>query len=303
VIQQDQQLRTTVPLATAFLSGSLVALQTRLNGDLGTWLHDPMLAAVVSFGTGLVAVALVLAAKPRSRARLPALTGVRWSWRVGGLGGAVLVAVGATVAPKVGVALLTVGLVAGTTVGGLLVDRIGLGPGGTRPVTGFRLAGAVLCLLAIGVSAAEGVRSASAPLLALVVVAGGLISFQQAVNGRVRYATDVTVTTFLNFVVGTAGLLLGLGLRELLVGVHAHTWPDGAHWFLYLGGPIGAAFVASAAVVVRPLGVLRLGLALTAGQLIGAILLDLSRGVTATTLVAAALTMVAVGVSGRGPRT
>jgi hypothetical protein len=44
-------------------------------------------------------------------------------------------------------------------------------------------------------------------------------------------------------------------------------------------------------------------LALTAGQLIGAILLDLDRGVTATTLVAAALTMVAVGVSGRGQRT
>jgi transporter family-2 protein len=303
VIQQAQQLRTTVPLATAFGAGSLVALQTRLNGDLGTWLNDPLLAAVVSFGTGLATVVLVLAAKPGSRARLPALKDIRWSWRLGGLSGAVLVAVGATVAPKVGVALLTVGLVAGTTVGALLIDRIGFGPGGVRPITGFRLAGAALCLIAIGVSVAEGVRSASPWLLVLVVIAGGLISFQQAVNGRVLHATDVTVTTFLNFVIGTAGLLVGIGLRELIGGAtHVHTWPDGAHWFLYVGGPLGAAFIAATALVVRPLGVLRLGLALTAGQLVGAILLDLDRGVTATTVVAAALTLVAVGVSGRGRR-
>jgi transporter family-2 protein len=77
-------------------------------------------------------------------------------------------------------------------------------------------------------------------------------------------------------------------------------WPSG--FWLYLGGPLGCAFIAVAAVAVSVLGVLRLGLAVTAGQLLGGVLLDLHRGVSAVTLVAVALTMVAVGVTGAGQR-
>jgi transporter family-2 protein len=292
-----EQHHPTLPLVAAVLSGALVAVQQRINGDLGRSLHDPLLAAVVSFGTGLVLLCLLLV---RRQARLP-LTGLRavpWWTRLGGLGGASLVAVGATAAPEIGVALLTVGLVSGSTVAGLAVDRAGLGPGGHRPLTRQRLAGAGLCLLAIAISAYEGLQAASPLLLVLVVLSGGLISVQQALNGRVRQATGTTAATFVNFVVGTTALLLGLGLKALVSGVPADHWPS--EWWLYLGGPMGAAFVAVAAVIVRPLGVLRLGLAVTAGQLLGGVVLDLHRGVPATTLLAAALTMVAVAVSGRG---
>ncbi|MGZ6792095.1 MAG: DMT family transporter, partial [Mycobacteriales bacterium] len=41
-----------VPLAAALGSGALVAVQQRWNGDLGRSLHDPLLAALVSFGGG-----------------------------------------------------------------------------------------------------------------------------------------------------------------------------------------------------------------------------------------------------------
>jgi transporter family-2 protein len=62
-----------------------------------------------------------------------------------------------------------------------------------------------------------------------------------------------------------------------------------------------------AAVTVRILGVLRLGLATVAGQLVGAIVLDLvapaqGHGVAPATVVGALLTFVAVGISGRAPR-
>ncbi len=290
------------PLLAAFASGAMVAAQQRINGDLGSLLDDPLLAAVVSFSVGLVVVSLLLATLPRSRARLRPLKDVPWWSMLGGLGGASMVAAGATAAPLIGVAPLTVGLVAGSTVGGLLVDRIGLGPGGMRPLTAPRMAGAVLCLAAIGVSAAGGVHGGRPLLLVLVVLAGALTSFQQAVNGRVRYATDALVATFVNFVVGTAGLLVGLGLHALLAGVHARAWPDLQHWHLYLGGPLGASFVFVAALTVRRLGVLRLALAVTAGQIIGAVPLDLGRGVALTTVVAAALTLVAVAISGRASR-
>jgi transporter family-2 protein len=200
------------------------------------------------------------------------------------------------------VALFTVGLVAGTTLGGLAVDVIGLGPGGHEPITAPRLAGAGLGLLAIVASASHGLHAANPALLVAVVVAGSFVSFQQAVNGRVRECTDATVATLQNFVVVLAALLVGLGLRALLVGVHAEHWPGLGHWWLYLGGPIGASFVAVAAVIVKRLGVLRLGLAVTAGQLAGGILLDIGHGLVLSTVLGALLAMAAVVVSGARPR-
>jgi transporter family-2 protein len=286
-------VKAEVGLIAAFVSGALVALQQRFNGELGRSLHDPLLAAVVSFGGGLVLMcALIL----RKLAVLHRLRAVPWWARLGGLCGATLVAVAAAAAPRIGVALLTVCMVCGATVTALAIDRAGLGPGDRRPLTTARLAGAALCLAAIVLSAAEGLRTASAALLGLVVAAGCLVSLQQALNGQVRGATDATVATFINFVMGTAGLLGALVVQALAGQLQAVTWPT-RPW-LYLGGPIGCAFIAIAAVSVGTLGVLRFGLAATAGQLLGGVLLDLNRGVSAVTLLAVALTLGAVAVSG-----
>jgi transporter family-2 protein len=291
--------RTALPLAAAVGSGSLVAVQQRINGDLGRSLHDPLLAAVVSFGSGLIVMAC-LVVRRSARQRLPDLRSVPWLQRVGGLGGATLVGVGATAAPKIGVALLTVGLVAGSTVGALVVDRVGLGPGGAHPLSSPRLLGAGLCLVAIAISAHEGLRSASPLLLCLVVLAGGLISVQQALNGRVRAAAGATVTTFLNFTMGTSALLVALSVQAGVSGVRADRWPP-EPW-LYVGGLIGTVFIAVAALVVATLGVLRFGLASTAGQLVGAMVLDVDRGIATTTAAATGLTFLAVAVSGRAAR-
>ena len=295
--------RTTPALAAAVLSGAMVALQARLNGDLQVALGDTLLTALVSFATGLVAVVAVVACRPASRIALAKLRDTPGWNRLGGVGGAVLVAVGAAAAPRIGVALLTIGLVAGQTGGGLAVDRLGLGPGRRQDVTGPRAAGALLCLLA-GVLGG-GARHADPVLMALIVVAGMLIALQQALNGRVHRATgDAGVATLVNFVVGSAALLLGLAVRAALFGVHVSHWPGLGELALYAGGPIGAAYVAVAAVVVGRLGVLRLGLAITAGQLLGAVGLDAAlpggSGVPLATLVGVLLTLIAVVVSGRG---
>ena len=246
---------TALALGAAGLSGILVALQQRVNGALRVDLGDAVLAALVSFATGLVVVAVVVASRRSSRRALPLLRSTPWWSRLGGLGGATLVVAGAAAAPVIGVALLTVGLVAGQTVGGVLV-----------------------------------------------VVAGFFISLQQALNGRVRRTTgDAGVATLVNFVGGTAVLLVLLGGRDLLHPLQIDHWPGWSQWYLYAGGPIGASFVAVAATVVRLLGVLRLGLAVVAGQLVGAVLLDVAlpggAGLGLATAVGAALTLVAVGVS------
>ena len=293
-------------LAAAVASGALVALQQRINGELNLAVGNAVLTAFVSFLTGLLVVVAVVLARAAARRAVAAVRDVPWWSRLGGLGGATLVAVGAAATPRIGVALLTVGLVAGQTSGGLAVDKAGLGPGGTRPVSAPRLAGAALCLVAVAVSAAgEGARAASPVLLVLVVVAGFAIATQQALNGRVRAITgDAGVATLVNFVVGTTALGLGLAVSAAFGSLDVGRWPGAGDWYLYLGGPMGAAFVAMAAIVVRRLGVLRLGLAVTAGQLAGALLLDLVLPVSEApvellTLIGVALTFVAVFVSGR----
>lgn len=293
-------------LIAAVASGSLIALQQRVNGDLGVQLGDALLAALVSFAGGLLLAGAVVAARPTARRALGLLPDVRWWERLGGLGGAALVLSGAVAAPEIGVALFTVGLVAGQVSAGVLVDRLGLGPGGPRPTTVWRVVGTVLCLVAVAVSVSgEGARAARPLLLVAVVLAGGLVSLQQALNGRVRTRTDdVGVATLVNFAVGTGALAVGYALQALVRGVDVADWPGPDQWELYLGGPIGVAFVALAAAVVRQLGVLRLGLAVISGQLVGAVLLDVvapptGAGLAAATVAGAALTLVAVLISGR----
>ncbi|GAC1445085.1 MAG: hypothetical protein NVSMB55_24070 [Mycobacteriales bacterium] len=301
--------RTTVALGAAVICGALVAVQARVNAGLAEELDDALLAAVVSFVTGLVVVLAVVLVRSSSRRCWRRVSGVPWWSRLGGLGGASLVAVGAFAAPRIGVALLTVGLVAGQTSGGLLVDRAGLGPGGRHALTAPRVGGALLCLVAVLISAlGKGTRGASPLLLVLVVLAGFLIAGQQALNGRIRNETgDAGVATLVNFLVGTAALLVALLLVDLVAGSPAHHWPSVGRWWLYTGGPLGATFVAVAAVIVRTLGVLRLGLAVIAGQLIGAILLDVlvpaaAGGIATATAAAAVLTLAAVVISGRQPQ-
>lgn len=298
---------TDLALSAAVASGAVLALQQRINGELKTALGDALLTALVSFGTGLAAVVVVVLSRASARAAVGRVREVPWVQRLGGLGGAALVAVGAAAAPELGIALLSVGLVAGQATGGLVVDRVGWGPSGRHALTGPRVLGATLCLVAVALSVlGDGARAASPLLVLLVVLAGFLIAVQQALNGQVRRATgDAGVATLVNFVVGTVALGLGVLVHAVVSGPDVGHWPGPGQWYLYLGGPMGAAFVAVAALVVRRLGVLRLGLAVTAGQLVGALLLDLvlpvaGGGVGLLTVLGVALTLVAVAVSGRG---
>lgn len=139
----------------------------------------------------------------------------------------------------------------------------------------------------------------------LPALAGIGSSWQQAVNGRVRAAAgSVRAATLVNFSIGTAALLVAFGVRVAVGG-----WPAGnlpTEPWLYLGGLLGIFFIAVAAAVVRFTGVLLLGLATIAGQIVGAVLLDFavppeSGPPGPTTLLGAALTLVAVLIAALSP--
>ncbi|MFE9869422.1 DMT family transporter [Micromonospora sp. NPDC005686] len=299
-----------VGLATA--SGVMVAVQSRINGELGVRLADGIAAAVVSFGVGLLILLVLVPATPGGRRGLAALrdalrAGSLRPWQcLGGVCGAFLVATQGLTIGTLGVAVFTVAVVAGQSGSSLLVDRAGIGPTGRQPVTPNRLIGAVLTVLAVLLAVGDRLGDPKALVLAVLPLAAGVgIAWQQAVNGRVRAAAGSAMTaTLVNFTVGTAALLLTFAVDLAVRGR-----PDGmfpSEPWLYLGGPIGIVFIALAAALVRFTGVLLLGLATIAGQIVGAVLLDLLLPTAAShpgldTLLGAALTLVAVLVAAFGP--
>jgi len=272
---------TVAGVLAAFLGGIGGAAQSRVNGALAGRLHDGIAAALLSNTTALVLVIAALAAAPAARAGLRLAVdrlrrGTLRPWEcLGGACGALYVASQGISAGVLGLAVFTVAVVAGQSAGGLAVDRAGIAPGGRRPVT--RARALVPRSRWRRSSSRSAAGSAPVPGLALAVLplaAGVALAVQGAVNGRVRQAAGAVLpAVFINAAVGTAALLLAFG------GVLAvHGWPGGSlpgrPWF-YLGGAIGVGFTAIGVAVVRRIGVLLLGLAVIAGQLTGALALDL----------------------------
>lgn len=300
------RLVTAAAIAATIGAGVLVATQHRVNGELGQRLDDGFTAALISFGSGWLLLMAVLAVSPRGQRGLRALrTEVRagrlpWWLLLGGLGGAVLVLSQGLVAGILGVAIFTIASVTGQTVSGMIADATGFAGMGRTPVTAQRVLGALLTLSAVAV--AVGPRLATdvpAAAIILPLVAGLAIGLQQAVNGRVRRDADSALAaTTLNFAIGTAALVVATGAHLLLVGLPAT--PPSEPW-LYLGGAVGAIFIAIQTVTVARIGVLVLGLSLVAGQLAGALLYDLVAPIgvltTGSTAIAVALTLVGVTIA------
>lgn len=291
-------------LALTVVGGILQAGQARVNGALEERV-GVLPTSLVSFGFGLVLLlALVAASGARRRAVVGVFSGrARLWWRLGGLGGAAVVAVQALGVPLVGVALVSVCLVAGQTVGGLAVDRLGLGPGAAQPVSAPRVIGAAMAVLAVALAGAGRFSSVRPVLFVLLVAAGVLGAAQAAANGQLREVTgDPLVAALVNFAVGFAALALAaLAARAAGAGSAPH-WP--ANPLLYVGGLGGTAFIVIAAFAVRSLGVLRLTLATVTGQLIGAVAMDLGvpgpgGRLSVATMLGVGLTLVAVFVAGR----
>ena len=103
-------------------------------------------------------------------------------------------------------------IVAGLTGNSLVADRLGVGPGGRRPITVPRVAAAILCIIGVGIAVSGDfgdARVSLALLLLALVAGGGLVAFQQGLNGRVSVAAGSPfVAAGVNFIVGTAALLV-----------------------------------------------------------------------------------------------
>ncbi|MET9271749.1 DMT family transporter [Kribbella sp. NPDC003557] len=305
-----------VGLASAFGIGMLVAVQSRLNGELGAILGDGIPAALISFGSGLLILLLATAVVPPVRRGLVKVWrtirrpmrgygGLRWWQCLGGIAGAFLVATQSITVSVIGVAVFLVAGVAGQAISSLVVDRLGFGPAGPQPLTAVRVVGAVIALAAVGLAVSEQLSHPDGLLLAILPALGGVgTAVQQAINGRVARtassdAYGAVAAGVVNFLVGFAALLLVFLVDLSLRGAPRHLPSE--PW-LYFGGACGVIFISAAAAVVRVVGVFVLGLGTIAGQLIASLFIDIflpvaDKPVTTPVVAGTLLALVAVVVA------
>jgi transporter family-2 protein len=267
----------------AALSGFMIALQARANGELSHRLDNGLQAALVSFGSGLVIIAVIALFNPPIKEGVRTLRGAvgakaipTWTLFAGMLGGS-FVAVQTQIVPLIGVAIYSVASIAGQSAISLVVDRIGLTGGGKKAITPRRIAAAFVTVFAVFISVADRLdgRSLSIAAVLLGVLAGAIVGVQRALNGQINEHSHQSFTTsLLNFAMGTTFLLILLIAVMLIGGMKLSPLPAGP-WWIYTGGVIGVIYIAFTSTIVQHLGVLTFTLISVGGQLVGSLLIDL----------------------------
>lgn len=297
-------------LLSAF-SGVLIAVQSRINGELSARMNDSLEAAIVSFSTGLAFVCLIALFRKDVRVgfsqifksvtlkQLP-------KWRIGaGVLGASFVAMQTHVVPISGVALFTVASLAGQTAISLWVDHVGLIGTSKSIITRRRVIAAFITVVAVVVSAWNRFSMSDFSILAigLAVFAGSWVGVQRALNGQINsYSNQSFATSLLNFTTGTSFLLLLLLLRSVFTNHSVMNFRSGP-WWMFLGGTIGVFYIALSAVAVQHVGVLEFTLFSVGGMLIGSLLIDIfvpTKGTVISPYLIAGILLTYLGVIANG---
>ena len=291
----------------AALSGMLISLQARANGELSLRLNNGLQAAFISFSSGLLIIAIISMFNPtikngarRLRSAVAAKEIAPWTLFAGALGGA-FVAVQTQIVPLIGVAIYSVASIAGQSATSLIVDRIGLTGGGKKPISLRRIAAAIVTVLAVFVSVLDRIDAKNLSLIAVALagLAGAIVGVQRAMNGLINEHSQQSFTTsLLNFIMGSGALGIVLIVAVAIGKVEFVALPAGP-WWIYAGGTIGVIYIAFTSTIVQHLGVLTFTLFSTGGTLIGALLIDIilpTKGVDISAYLVSGIVMTFLGV-------
>lgn len=119
-------MRTLLLMAVAMLAAAIIPIQAIVNGRLGQEVQNPLLAALISFAGGTIALAILLVVSARGVPTLPAGAELPWFLFTGGLLGAVFVTVVLILVPKIGTANVLAAAIAGQLLMSLIVDHYSL---------------------------------------------------------------------------------------------------------------------------------------------------------------------------------
>lgn len=259
----------------------LVATQSRINGEFGLRIGDGALAALISFASGFLILTLALSVSARGRAGVSTIIrelragALPWWAILGGMGGGFLVLTQGLVAGVLGVALFSVAVVAGQTLGAMWLDARGAAGLSQVGMSWSRGLGTALVVAGVVISVElwAGASGAVSWAFALPLVAGAGTGVQQALNGRIRTrASSALAATWVNFLVGTLTLIV---VWIVLLPVTGGPGEFPSEWWLYAGGLVGTLFIPIQTITVHRIGVLGLGVSLVTGQIVGSIALDL----------------------------
>ena len=111
----------------------------------------------------------------------------------------------------------------------------------------------------------------SAWLVVLMVAAGGaMMAFQAPINAALRSHVGLIESSLVSFSVGTIALIVVV----LIAGKGSLGAVRNVSWWQLLGGLIGAVFVTVTLVAAPSIGITRVIVATTAGNMVAAILID-----------------------------
>lgn len=295
----------------AALSGALIALQARANGELSYRLDNGLQAALVSFSSGLLIILIITPFSSQIKEGIRNLRGsvarkeiARWKLFAGALGGS-FVAIQTQIVPLIGVAIYSVASIAGQTAMSLIVDRIGLTGGGKKLISPRRIIAAVLTVIAVLVSVWDRINADNLSIVAVTAgcLAGAVVGVQRALNGQINeYSHQSFTTSLLNFATGTSFLTILILIGLMLGKIELSPLPVGP-WWIYTGGVLGVVYIAFTSTIVQHLGVLTFTLFSVGGQLIGSLVIDLvspTQGVSVSAYLVTGIVMTYAGVLAGG---
>ena len=295
----------------AALSGAMIAIQARANGELSHRLNNGLQAALISFGSGLIILFAVTLFNTKIKEGIKNLRQsvankeiARWKLFAGALGGS-FVAIQSQIVPLIGVAIFSVASIAGQTAMSLIVDRIGLTGGGKKLISPRRVLAAFLTVIAVLVSVLDRIDAKNLSMFAVIVgvIGGAIVGVQRALNGQINEHSQQSFTTSLvNFTTGTAFLLVLIIVGLIMDGNELSALPSGP-WWIYTGGIIGVIYIAFTSTIVQHLGVLTFTLFSVGGQLIASLVIDLispTDGVSVSAYLVTGIVMTYAGVVAGG---
>jgi len=295
----------------AALSGAMIAIQARANGELSQRLNNGLQAALISFGSGLIILFAITLFNAKIKEGIKNLRQsvaskeiARWKLFAGALGGS-FVAIQSQIVPLIGVAIFSVASIAGQTAMSLIVDRIGLTGGGKKLISPRRVLAAFLTVVAVLVSVLDRIDAKNLSMFAVIVgvIGGAIVGVQRALNGQINEHSQQSFTTSLvNFTTGTAFLLVLIIVGLILNGYELSALPSDP-WWIYTGGIIGVIYIAFTSTIVQHLGVLTFTLFSVGGQLIASLVIDLispTDGVSVSAYLVTGIVMTYAGVVAGG---
>lgn len=137
-------LKLFLPMVLAAAGGFSLVIQQALNSNLRTALGSAAWPGFASYVVGVVCMALLIVALQEPIPTAAALGRIPWWAWSGGMFGAIFIALGIVLVPKLGAATFFALLVAGQMIGSMLFDHFGILGLPVNPISLTRLLGAML---------------------------------------------------------------------------------------------------------------------------------------------------------------